>query len=63
MQALLPYSVIVGLVITALILAIGIIVMNIGGELNKKYGNMLMRLRIIAQGVTIVLFILSALVK
>lgn len=63
MQALLPYSVIVGLLITALILAIGIIVMNIGGELNKKYGNMLMRLRIISQGVTIVLFILSALVK
>lgn len=63
MQAFLPYSVIIGLIVTALILAIGIIVMNIGGDLNKKYGNTLMRLRIISQGVTIVLFILSALVK
>lgn len=63
MQAILPYSVIVGLIVTALILATGIVVMNIGGDLNKKYGNMLMRLRILSQGVTIILFILSALIK
>ncbi|MDP3533196.1 MAG: HIG1 domain-containing protein [Alphaproteobacteria bacterium] len=63
MQAILPYAVIIGLIVTALILAIGIVVMNIGGELNKKYGNMLMRLRILSQGITIILFILSALIK
>ncbi|MDP1723487.1 MAG: HIG1 domain-containing protein [Alphaproteobacteria bacterium] len=63
MQAILPYAVIIGLIVTALILATGIVVMNIGGELNKKYGNMLMRLRILSQGITIILFILSALIK
>ncbi|MDP1974361.1 MAG: HIG1 domain-containing protein [Alphaproteobacteria bacterium] len=63
MQTILPYAVIVGLIVTALILATGIVVMNIGGDLNKKYGNMLMRLRILSQGITIILFILSALIK
>ena len=40
------------------VLILGIVSMLRGGEFNRKYGNKLMRARVILQGVTIVLFIL-----
>ena len=43
-------------------LATGIIGMARGGEFNAKYGNKLMRARVIAQGCALVLFALAVLV-
>lgn len=37
----------------------GMVVMTKGGELNKKYGNKLMRLRVVLQGVALLLFALA----
>lgn len=44
---------------TILILLIGVFVMARGGELNRKYGNKLMRLRIVAQVAVVALFMLA----
>lgn len=46
---------------TLAILAIGMVSMIKGGEFNKKYGNQLMRARVIMQGVAIALFALAVL--
>ncbi|MEE8295939.1 MAG: twin transmembrane helix small protein [Sphingomonadales bacterium] len=52
--------VLIGLFATLVILLVGIIGMARGGEFNKKYGNKLMRMRVIAQfGTIILLFILG----
>ena len=40
-------------------LGIGVLGMAKGGEFNKKYGNRLMRLRVILQAVAIGLFLLA----
>jgi hypothetical protein len=49
------------MVLTLVSLAAGIIVMGKGGEANARYGNMLMRSRIILQGLAIVFFALALL--
>jgi len=41
-----------------IVLLTGIVGMARGGDFNAKYGNKLMRLRVILQGLAIVLFIL-----
>jgi hypothetical protein len=41
-----------------IVLLIGVVGMARGGDFNAKYGNKLMRLRVILQGLAIVLFIL-----
>jgi hypothetical protein len=41
-------------------LGLGVYGMARGGEFNQKYGNRLMRLRVILQGVALLLFILAA---
>lgn len=46
---------------TILILLVGVVVMARGGELNRKYGNKLMRLRIVAQVTVVALFVLAVL--
>lgn len=43
------------LLIVFVVLATGVISMVRGGEFNEKYGNKLMRLRVIAQAVAILL--------
>jgi hypothetical protein len=43
---------------TVAVLAVGIISMVRGGEFNRKYGNRLMRARVILQGLTIILFLI-----
>ena len=50
--------IIVALVATLAVLGLGVVSMLRGGEFNRRYGNLLMRARIITQGVTILLVIL-----
>jgi hypothetical protein len=53
--------VLIAMFITLGVLATGIIGMARGGEFNAKYGNKLMRARVIAQGVALALFALAVL--
>ena len=54
------FGVIIGLALAAVFaaLTLGIFSMTRGGEFNARYGNKLMRLRVLLQGLAIVLFIL-----
>lgn len=52
----LPYLIGLSLFAVVATLFTGLISMSKGGEFNKRYGNKLMRLRIILQAVTIALF-------
>lgn len=52
----------VTLVAIVAVLLTGIIGMGRGGDFNAKYGNKLMRARVILQGVAIVLFLILILV-
>ena len=49
--------------IVLIILMIGIGVFTKGGETNRKYGNKLMRYRIIAQALAVIAIVLFALAK
>ena len=51
------------MLLTAVVLFTGMFVMAKGGEFNKKYGNKLMQLRVICQGVAIVLVALILVMK
>jgi hypothetical protein len=50
----------VALLATLLILLTGVIAMSRGGEFNRKYGNYLMRFRVVAQFSAIILIVLFA---
>ncbi len=56
--AVLPYLIGLSLASVVAVLITGLAAMSKGGEFNKRYGNKLMRLRVILQGVTIALFML-----
>ncbi|WP_333685212.1 twin transmembrane helix small protein [Pontibaca methylaminivorans] len=45
-------------VLTAIVLMIGLGAFTRGGEFNRKYGNLLMRLRLLAQFIAVVLIAL-----
>ena len=47
---------VIALVLTAGVLFLGIGGFALGGQFNKKYGNKLMRLRVIVQGIAVILF-------
>ena len=49
---------IIGLVVTLIVMGTGMVSMFKGGEFNRKYGNILMRCRVIAQGTTVALLAL-----
>jgi len=51
---------IIGLIVTLGILIAGVIVMGRGGEVNRKWGNKLMRARVISQFMVLVFIILLA---
>ena len=51
----------IALLLTLAVLFAGVITMGRGGEFNKKYGNKLMRWRVMLQGVAVVFFILAML--
>jgi hypothetical protein len=50
--------IIIALAATLAVLGLGIVSMLRGGEFNRRYGNILMRARLITQGVTIGLVLL-----
>jgi hypothetical protein len=50
--------IIIALAATLAVLGLGVVSMLRGGEFNRRYGNILMRARVITQGVTILLVIL-----
>lgn len=54
----LGYLTIAAMLITAVILIVGIVGFYRGGEFNRRYGNVLMRARVVSQGVTLVLLVL-----
>lgn len=62
LQAILP--VIAFLVVGAVlvVLFVGLLGMARGGDFNKRYGNKVMRLRVILQGVAVVVIVVLALV-
>ena len=52
-----PYLVGLALVVVVGVLLAGFVSMGKGGEFNEKYGNKLMRLRVISQGVAVALML------
>ena len=51
------------LAITLGVLFAGLITMARGGEFNRKHGNRLMRWRVIAQGVALLIFVLAMMMR
>ena len=58
-----PLLIIVGLVFVFIVLVIGLVSMLVKGDFNKKYSNKLMRVRVITQGIIILIFALVFLIK
>jgi len=58
MRGLLTVLVVVGLIVTLGVLLVGVFGMAQGGEFNRKYGNRLMRARVISQFAVVVLLAL-----
>ena len=58
-----PILIIIGLVLVFIVLVIGLVSMLLKGDFNKKYSNKLMRLRVITQGIIILIFALVFLLK
>lgn len=54
-------AMIVAMLLTLAILVVGMVAMTKGGEFNAKYGNKLMRARVMMQGVAIAFFALAVL--
>lgn len=54
----LGYLTIAAMIVTAIILVVGIAGFYGGGDFNRRYGNVLMRARVVSQGVTLVLLVL-----
>ena len=52
---------IIAMAMTLCVLFAGVITMGRGGEFNRKYGNKLMRARVVLQGVAIVIFVVAML--
>jgi hypothetical protein len=59
MNTALSVLIIIGLGATLVVLGIGIVAMFRGGDFNRRYGNKLMRTRIIVQGATVLLLVLA----
>ncbi|MDJ0608438.1 MAG: twin transmembrane helix small protein [Kiloniellales bacterium] len=53
----------IALFMTLGVLFVGLFAMARGGDFNKKYGNRLMRFRIIFQGIALLLFAVAMLTK
>ena len=58
-----PILIIIGLILVFIVLLIGLISMLSKSDFNKKYSNKLMRLRVITQGIIILIFCLVCLIK
>jgi len=55
--------IVIAMLMTLGVLFSGLFVMARGGEVNRKYGNKLMRWRIISQGIALALIALAALLN
>ncbi|MBO0332935.1 twin transmembrane helix small protein [Sneathiella sp. CAU 1612] len=53
------YFIIAAVVATALVLLFGVLTFARGGDFNRRYGNKLMRLRILMQAIAVVLIMLG----
>lgn len=62
MQSFIFILVGIALAVTLGVLLAGVVVMAKGGEANAKWGNKLMRARVISQGVTLGLLVLALLI-
>jgi len=58
-----PILIIIGLALVFIVLVIGLLSMLSKGDFNKKYSNKLMRLRVITQGIIVLIFALAFLIK
>jgi hypothetical protein len=58
-----PILIIIGLILVFIVLVIGLVSMLAKGDFNKKYSNKLMRIRVITQGIIILIFALVFLIK
>ena len=58
-----PILIIIGLILVSIVLVIGLVSMLAKGDFNKKYSNKLMRIRVITQGIIILIFALVFLIK
>ena len=58
-----PILIIIGLILVSIVLIIGLVSMLTKGDFNKKYSNKLMRLRVITQGIIVLIFALVFLIK
>ena len=58
-----PILIIIGLILVSIVLVIGLVSMLVKGDFNKKYSNKLMRLRVITQGIIVLIFALVFLIK
>lgn len=54
---------IIAMIAVVVVLFLGLFSMARGGEFNAKYGNRLMQLRVVFQGIAVVLFIAVVLVS
>ncbi len=59
MAGIVSVLVVVAVIAVALILVAGVVTMMRGGEFNRKYGNRLMRARLVAQAVAVVLVLVA----
>ena len=58
-----PILIIIGLILVSIVLVIGLISMLAKGDFSQKYSNKLMRLRVITQGIIVLIFALVFLIK
>ncbi len=58
LSAIFPMLIFMALAAVLIVLAVGLIAMFRGGEFNRRYGNKLMRLRVILQAVAVLLIVL-----
>ena len=63
MEVLFGILLAIALLLTLVVLFAGVITMGRGGEASRKYGNKLMRWRVILQGIAVVLFVLAMLAR
>ncbi len=63
MNVVFPVLLIIAMVLTLGVLFAGLITMARGGEFSRKYGNKLMRWRVIMQGIALIILALAFLAK
>lgn len=56
MEGFVTILLVIAMALTLLVLFVGIGAFAVGGKFNQKYSNKLMRLRVLIQGIAIILF-------